>query len=199
VLYFMATGHPPFRAEGTMAVLHRVCRDRHRAVWQANKNIPDGLSEIIDRLLEKKPSRRPASAADVQHELAALLSRWQQQGPGRREFSKLRLRRPFGRAIVAAGVTALLGGAIVGAIRFSSRPESPVKSASALPGRTESANALQLGNDFYVDMSEVERSLLRMQENPFYLRPARDAWKDELRSLDEELSELESSRLFTRY
>jgi serine/threonine protein kinase len=33
VLYFMATGHPPFRAEGALAVLHRICREPHRPVW----------------------------------------------------------------------------------------------------------------------------------------------------------------------
>ena len=30
VLYFMATGHPPFRAEQAMGVLHRICNDPHR-------------------------------------------------------------------------------------------------------------------------------------------------------------------------
>lgn len=55
VLYFMATGHPPFRAEGAFAVLHRISREKHRPVWQVNKVIPDALSDLIDRLLQKKP------------------------------------------------------------------------------------------------------------------------------------------------
>ncbi|MCH9725510.1 MAG: serine/threonine protein kinase, partial [Planctomycetes bacterium] len=36
VLYFMATGRPPFRAERAMGVLNRVCHDTHRPVWQVN-------------------------------------------------------------------------------------------------------------------------------------------------------------------
>ncbi len=34
VLYFMATGHPPFRASAALAVLHRICREKHRPVRQ---------------------------------------------------------------------------------------------------------------------------------------------------------------------
>ena len=40
VLYFMATGHPPFRAVGALAVLHRICHEKHRPVWQLNKTFP---------------------------------------------------------------------------------------------------------------------------------------------------------------
>ena len=93
VLYFMATGHPPFRAAGAMAVLHRICHEKHRPVWQWNKDVPDELSDVIDRLLEKKPSRRLASADEVRQELATLLSRVQQQGLGRRRFASLRSKR----------------------------------------------------------------------------------------------------------
>ena len=63
VLYFMAAGHPPFRADRAMAVLHRICRDRHRPLWEINADVPEELSLIVDRLLEKKPQRRPGSAA----------------------------------------------------------------------------------------------------------------------------------------
>lgn len=71
VLYFMATGHPPFRASGTLAVLHRICRDAHRPAWQLNKDMPDEVCDVIDKLLEKKPGRRLNSAEEVQQQLAA--------------------------------------------------------------------------------------------------------------------------------
>ena len=111
VLYFMATGHPPFRADGALAVLHRICREKHRPVWQLNKDIPDELSDVIDRLLEKKPNRRPASAEDVQQQLSQLLSRVQQHGLGRRRWrgwSGRRLRRRIAWAAAASVITALI-------------------------------------------------------------------------------------------
>jgi hypothetical protein len=78
VLYFMATGHPPFRADRPMAVLKRTCHDPHRPAWQCNAGIPGELSAIIDRLLAKSPSQRFASAEELQHKLAAVLSDVQQ-------------------------------------------------------------------------------------------------------------------------
>jgi len=89
VLYFMATGHPPFRADRPMAVLKRTCHDPHRPARECNAEIPPQLSTIIDRLLEKSPQRRYASANELQKELANLLSDWQQGklvrlGPARR-------------------------------------------------------------------------------------------------------------------
>ena len=63
VLYFVATGHPPFRAERAMGVLNRICHDPHRPLWQVDNQIPDELSVIVDRLLDKRPAKRFDSAA----------------------------------------------------------------------------------------------------------------------------------------
>ncbi len=73
VLYFVATGHPPFRAERAMGVLHRICNQPHRPVWQINNAIPDELSRVIDRLLEKTPAKRFADATDVANALTQIL------------------------------------------------------------------------------------------------------------------------------
>jgi serine/threonine protein kinase len=106
VLYFMAAGHPPFRAEQAMAVLHRICHGRHRAVWEINSSIPDELADVIDRLLEKKPGRRFASATEAQQALAGALRRLQQgrSWPAGRWLCRLRRRR--GRFWIAAAVMA---------------------------------------------------------------------------------------------
>jgi hypothetical protein len=90
VLYFMATAHPPFRADRPMAVLKRTCHDPHRPAWQCNPEIPDGLSSIIDRLLEKKPGSRFASAGDLERALAGVLADVQQGRIGRRQRFRLR-------------------------------------------------------------------------------------------------------------
>jgi serine/threonine protein kinase len=112
VLYFVATGHPPFRAERAMGVLHRICHDTHRPAWQINCDIPDELSRIIDRLLAKKPSRRFASALEVKEAMARLLAKLQQRGTSRRNTMARLLRRPVaavalcGLAVVVAVVAA---------------------------------------------------------------------------------------------
>lgn len=69
VLYAMSTGHAPFRASGTMAVMKRVIEDSPRPVGDVNADVPEWLEAIVLKLLEKKPADRFQSAK----ELAALL------------------------------------------------------------------------------------------------------------------------------
>ncbi|QDT14278.1 protein kinase domain-containing protein [Alienimonas californiensis] len=69
VLYAMCTGRPPFRGESTLTVLRKVCDATPRPIREVNPDVPPWLTEIVDRLLEKDPGKRFASAAEV----AALL------------------------------------------------------------------------------------------------------------------------------
>lgn len=70
-LYAMCTGRPPFRATTTMAVLKRVIDDQPRPIREINPDMPEWLCEIVEKLLEKRPQDRFASASEV----ATLLSR----------------------------------------------------------------------------------------------------------------------------
>ncbi len=72
VLYAMLTGHPPFRAESPMAVMNRLCHQRHRSIHELRADVPLEVNQVIDRLLNKLPRRRFASAADVAQRLREL-------------------------------------------------------------------------------------------------------------------------------
>lgn len=71
VLYTMATGRGPFRAESTYGILRRITDDDPRKICQLNPHLPVWLVEIIDKLLSKDPSLRFESASQV----ASLLER----------------------------------------------------------------------------------------------------------------------------
>ena len=62
VIYFMCTGHSPFRAPQMMAVLNRICHEPYRPIEEINPNVPYELTKIVDRLLSKKPENRFESA-----------------------------------------------------------------------------------------------------------------------------------------
>jgi serine/threonine protein kinase len=134
VLYFMATGHPPFRADRPLAVLKRICHDPHRPACQCNPEIPAELSAVIDRLLQKQPARRLASATELQQQLAMLLAAVQQGKLGaHRQRPGLR-RRMW---LIVAGLIALgaLGGAVMGLL--VSMPGDPVPRQPAAPSASE--------------------------------------------------------------
>ncbi len=80
VIYFALTGHTPFRAQGAMAALHRICHSPHRPIVEVNPDVPRELSQLVDRLLAKDPLHRLPSAALAEQQLGDLLSSLQRGG-----------------------------------------------------------------------------------------------------------------------
>jgi len=72
VLYEMCTGNPPFCAETTLAVLRRTKEDTPTPINRTRPDVPAGLLTVIERLLEKDPANRYASAAEVAEALRAI-------------------------------------------------------------------------------------------------------------------------------
>ncbi|HEX7185152.1 MAG TPA: protein kinase [Thermoanaerobaculia bacterium] len=72
LLYEMVTGVAPFRAETAQATLARVCSFRQRPASALRPDVPQELSNLIDRLLEKDPVDRPTSAVEVAESLGDL-------------------------------------------------------------------------------------------------------------------------------
>ena len=78
VLYEMASGVSPFRADSTMATLRRLIDDPPPAISSLNPELPSWFVGIVDRLLEKDPARRFGSAKEVSELLEGCLAHLQQ-------------------------------------------------------------------------------------------------------------------------
>jgi serine/threonine-protein kinase len=78
VIYTMATGHPPFRASGTMGVLRRVCEDTPRPMRESNPHVPPWLEAIVARLHAKDPADRFQNAQEVADLLGQHLAHLQE-------------------------------------------------------------------------------------------------------------------------
>ena len=126
VLYFMATGRPPFRAERALGVLHRICHHTHRPVWDVNPEIPDDLSAIIDRLLEKKPKNRFPNAEEARRSLLTSLARLQQHGRPKKSQTKRFIARYRWQIIASMTAVTILGIAsiLLKSIPLSSQTKS---------------------------------------------------------------------------
>jgi WD40 repeat protein len=118
VLYALCTGHPPFRANTTMAVLRRVSDETPHCLRDINPAIPEWLEEIIARLHAKDPAERFPSAADVAELLSQHLAHLQQPfvvpmpGAEKRLVQPATTRRRRSRrwALAAAVLVLALGG-----------------------------------------------------------------------------------------
>ena len=65
LMYCMCTGHPPFRAESSYAVLRRITDDQARSIREINPDVPQWLERVIMKLLAKSPEDRFESAESV--------------------------------------------------------------------------------------------------------------------------------------
>jgi serine/threonine protein kinase len=209
VLYFMATGRPPFRATGSLAVLHRICREAHRPAWEVNAEIPDELCDVINRLLEKKPGRRFASAEEVGQRMAELLSRAQQRGLGRRPFRALRIRRMWkSRRAAVAAVVILAILAIVAGVLQNGREDSPQPNATEIasspvapespapaadPFAAEQLRQIEADQQsFDAELNALRAAAAGATTETLFLQGGEDTWARELDALERELSSLES-------
>ncbi len=65
VMYAMACGHPPFRADTPYGVMRRITDHPHRPLSQVRSETPGWFAQIVDRLLQKEPSMRFSSAKEL--------------------------------------------------------------------------------------------------------------------------------------
>ncbi|MCR9116979.1 MAG: serine/threonine protein kinase [bacterium] len=165
VLYFMATGHPPFRAERAMGVLNRICHDQQRSLWEVTDDVPDELSALVDRLLEKQPSKRLPTAESVREQLAKMLSQRQQPKAGAarhlRRYAMRFPRKAYFTALIAmvfAGVVAasmlsvvLLAALLIGGVFIAEQPPPTI-----LPNAIKAASSNRPVAGMSADMSSAD-------------------------------------------
>jgi WD40 repeat protein len=150
VLYEAANGSPPFDAKTPLAVLRRVADETQPSLRDVESKFPIWLSDVIDRLLEKNPTDRFQSAAEVADIFTTELARSQTSsglaqpvGPCGEPTSSvyaLRPRRPICWKAVALRVLPCIAGVLLGGLvvgfwppRSASNPGTAPTAAAALP------------------------------------------------------------------
>ena len=70
VFYEMLAGIPPFAAKGLTGLIQKVCYEDPRVI----QDVPEGLWQIVKKLLEKELTKRYRTGAELVHDLDALVS-----------------------------------------------------------------------------------------------------------------------------
>lgn len=78
VLYTMATGRPPFRAESTYGILRRITDTEPRPIREINPAVPAWLALAIEKLHAKVPAERYQSADEIAQLFEQCLAHIQQ-------------------------------------------------------------------------------------------------------------------------
>jgi WD40 repeat protein len=119
ILYELLTGRPPFKAATPWDTLAQVMHDVPVSPRQRQPSVPRDLEVVCLKCLEKDPTRRYASAADLADELARFLSgeaiAARPAGPGERCLRWVR-RHPawVGLGAVSAVAALAMVGLVVG-------------------------------------------------------------------------------------
>lgn len=134
ILYKMATGQRPFQGLSSPSVMSAILRDTPKSVTDVRSELPVPLARIIERCLEKDPSQRYQSAADVRLDLEAL----------RRELESGLITPPRPRPGVPRGLWWAAGAAVLGAVLVSAAlliGERPPAGEGAAPTLAEGRSA----------------------------------------------------------
>ncbi|MCU0721367.1 MAG: serine/threonine protein kinase, partial [Pirellula sp.] len=78
VMYAMCTGHPPFRAESSYAVLRLITDKEPRSIREINPDVPEWLCSIIAKLMAKQACDRFETASEFALLLEECLAHVQQ-------------------------------------------------------------------------------------------------------------------------
>ena len=153
LMYFLATGREPFRGDKPYVVIQKIITQQPTHPSQINSEIPPALAEIIEKLLEKDPKDRFASANVVFETLQEYLAYLQQPTKLRPPKRILTARRKRRRAWLGGlGLAIALTGISLLAWVLTSKPTNPIEPPNG-PGTTPA-----LGSD---SSSESGNSLPR--------------------------------------
>ncbi|MES1210816.1 MAG: protein kinase, partial [Acidobacteriota bacterium] len=147
LLYEMLTGVSPFKAGSAPETLMRICTARQVPARELRPEIPEGLSSLIDHLLEKDPAFRPQGAgkvASILGDLAAHLGSAEEQTvdscPTVQEAREAQLPakgRRLALVLRRRGLAALLvlaaGAALLALLLLRTREEVPLYVAVTQP------------------------------------------------------------------
>ncbi len=136
VLYELATGKCPFVRDSAVGTMNAILHDCSAPARKLNSNLPVGLSNVIEKLLQKDPDRRYQTASNLLLDLEEL-------GHGGRPFSWRRLRREWKKSWLVLASSILLALILGFAFVFSDwwRGSSQIGSVAVLPFENLSGDA----------------------------------------------------------
>jgi serine/threonine protein kinase len=114
VMYELLTGKLPFRAENSVAMIHKILNEDPVPIETLRPDLPEKLAEIVKRAMHKDPKVRYSSWFEMASELANTfpqLERYSHEISSTEKFNKLRS-LPFFREFRDAELWEVLRGAV---------------------------------------------------------------------------------------
>ena len=198
VIYFLATGREPFRAEKPFAILQKIIAKTPMSANRLNSEIPETLSRIISRLLEKRPHDRFDSAASLESILERYLAHLQNPTRDSKPRIVSKRQRRFLQRTFAAIVSLVVVCSVILVLGMPAKTTNREEGFSS----TNNKNAvvppsnLQPFNEWVEDLRELDDRISEFERGT---APSRrdasnaDTLSIELQRLDREINALEKT------
>jgi len=108
VLYQMLSGEPPFDGDSSASILAKQLTQAPTPIRRSRSDVPEELSFVLERMLEKSPARRMQSAALLSRALVDALP----------TAARDRVRMPFRRRLASMAMKSLIGLGVAGCLAF---------------------------------------------------------------------------------
>jgi eukaryotic-like serine/threonine-protein kinase len=189
VLYMMATGRRPFRAETTLGILRRITDTQPRPIAEVNSQTPAWFAAIVEKLHAKAPEARFASADELAQLLEGCLAHVQQPATlplpaaataiARYSSKPSTPGRISSRRAILLAIAIAVGLAVIGPFAFLARQgmREPQEKAAQQPRLTKAPASPAISppawqDDITTKILESERDIdqLEQETNPLWLR-----------------------------
>lgn len=154
VFHAMATGDSPFHGGHALEIIRRIHDTTPPPLATVAPHIPEGLSQLVGRLLEREPGHRYATAGQVSAELSRMLVELRESSSSIRRTippasaADNRKRRRWGLPAVAVGVPLLALGIWFGLLRKPTPPPAPPQPAPVAPPAVPILTVARAGAQF---------------------------------------------------
>jgi serine/threonine protein kinase/tetratricopeptide (TPR) repeat protein len=179
ILYEMATSHVPFTGETALSIAMKHKGEIPKNPKQLNPHIPDDLSGVILKCLEKERSRRYQAASDVRAELERIekgLPTTERVAPERKPFTSKQITVSFRLKKVIIPAAAIVAVAVIGIAlikllpKKAAPPAAPSKRSIAVlpfknlgdPGEDEAFSS-GITEDITTQLSKISELDVRSQ------------------------------------
>lgn len=141
--YHLIAGRPPFQGETALSIAVKHLNESAPSLAKRRPDLPVELCELVHRMMEKDPNKRPANAAELMQEIKKIPE--QSSGRAGKKWAALipfQGNRGYQKQLLAFVVAFVCLGGVAAAIGWVNRPGDPLNAPFQEQSEQEQAESL---------------------------------------------------------
>ncbi|EDL59588.1 serine/threonine protein kinase [Gimesia maris] len=137
--YHLISGKPPFHGETALSIAVKHLNEAAYPLKKRRPDLPEELCNLVHRMMEKDPNKRPGNAAELMQEIKKI----SEDSPGIRKRSWSEMlpfqgNRSFQKQLLAFVLASFCLGGVAAAVGWVNRPGNPLEAPFTVSGNEDS-------------------------------------------------------------